>query len=66
MDWMPIESAPKDGTTVIYGTVKWVTCGHYADEGWWEMNNSSTDAWGGVDYPTHWMPLPPPPAEQQG
>lgn len=70
MDWQPIETAPKDGRTILVFddgevvTVKW----RY-DDRW-------GGAWGSEDYiqdgsiyddaliahsPTHWMPLPDPP-----
>ena len=73
MEWQPIETAPRDGTKVdIWG----INHLHYATPGQrivnvaWEpvsdwMGNERED-WqtGRGDYfePTHWMPLPDPPA----
>jgi len=67
MKWLPIETAPKDGTYIILG-------GPYgAREGRWE-NSEDCHQWSGVkgywlwepficdgEIPTHWMPFPAPP-----
>lgn len=75
--WMPIETAPKDGRFIIAGRfsrhnelvwvrhVSWQTAEYYADlecgdpadfrDGW---NDDREDEC----FPTHWMPLPEPPA----
>jgi len=68
-EWLPIETAPKDGTEVlvfspdVYYPVEIVT---------WQKNPYNGDAWASarcVDgltisgRPTHWMPLPPPPPD---
>lgn len=61
-EWRPIEGAPKDrrGVALIapYPTQGWSD----ARIGWWDG-----DAWARWPHsfpPTHWTPLPPPPASQ--
>lgn len=71
--WRPIETAPKDGTTVIVardmdawgwvlGHARYVV--HGPIEGW--ISHGFTDPPGdlGLAHPTHWMPLPPAPGEE--
>ena len=67
-DWQPIETAPKDETTVLlYCPESWDTNG--VRVGWWNggawyaeewSSNPLTDFYG---KPTHWHPLPPPPGK---
>jgi hypothetical protein len=69
--WLPIESAPKDGTEFQAWTV--LALGH--EDGVWEprcrfnRDSGAFEVWGRVDYdqdgwdvdrwiPTHWMPEP--------
>lgn len=66
MEWMPIETAPKDGTDILifepcsdlcqYNIIYVV---HYSDKSWVESAGEMYS----VFYPTHWMPLPEPPKE---
>lgn len=69
MNWQPIETAPKDGSFIDI----WVTGPD--EKGWretdfyWNGRNFVTDFEGmhilpgsAIYIPTHWMPLPPPPA----
>lgn len=68
--WQPIETAPKDGTPVLgwdgdcMTTVQWwwPSIGTPAD-GYWDLVCAGMYASDGEWAPTHWMPLPPPPAE---
>lgn len=80
--WQPIEAAPKDGSYIIAGRFgpslelkwvkhsRWITAEEIAD-GWSEpeeFNASWTDG-DDIDepiYPTHWMPLEPPEADNHG
>jgi hypothetical protein len=68
-DWQPIETAPTDGTNVLIAEVSRGSLGeayydYNADQKRWYWANT-----GAGDYPdphepspTHWMPLPAPPA----
>lgn len=67
--WQDIETAPKDGTRILaiwryrpedphagsasHEVVRWC--------GWWDSSDGLTRP-----EPTHWMPLPPPPAQDRG
>ena len=61
--WLPIETAPTDGTKVLCYTndgYKFPLVSQCLfDDGWWP------DVWESPEAPlkpTHWMPLPAPPA----
>lgn len=67
--WMPIESAPKDGSYLMLVDCDLVTIGT-----WTKSDALRDEAWIGFDCmsnidkvvilsPTHWMPLPTPPTE---
>ncbi len=74
-EWMPIESAPKEGPFIVFGGAwcgeingvehgqcgPWIVapCGARFDV----MGTDAYSAW--VIEPTHWMPLPPPPEIDQ-
>ena len=66
--WLPIESAPMDGTLVILARGDRVTVGHWVDfEEVEDIDESYWHSWDGgflndPEYAaTHWMPLPEPP-----
>lgn len=56
--WRDIASAPKDG--------RWILLGSYASRcmGYWD--DDWRDQRGDMRGPTHWMPLPAPPARGEG
>ena len=72
-EWKPIETAPKDGSKILladYSGLKnyGVKDGMWIASGFWEPPESNlerghwTDKVEWLYSPTHWMPLPQPPA----
>lgn len=72
MDWQPIETAPKDGEFLAYGSYVYhgdTARTEYQNIAWrsgnsewpWEDNEGQHPQ----DFYSHWMPLPPPPAEDK-
>ena len=72
--WQPIETAPKDGTSIIIGCdydrlgKSRVTMAWYEQSMWVEAKHWDDDVedWVFLECAfraTHWMPLPPPPAD---
>ena len=69
--WMPVETAPKDGTPILLsGVYMWETYEQFSQDGIvvgcfndaykdWIIVTSGPDAC--TVRPTHWMPLPDPP-----
>ncbi len=61
MKWQPIETSPKDGTTVLawrkHAGIPFFIRYNYQYE-WFEDDNRNH-----VYDLTHWMPLPPPPED---
>jgi hypothetical protein len=69
--WQPIDTAPRDGTTIFAADWKEGQRGmvHFNAQGEWEMVDGLHNQPMGIGfYPTHWMPLPksPPPPERIG
>lgn len=59
MEWRPIKSAPRDTILIVYGAAghrfgRLDLHGQWRNMMWRPMNT----------VPTHWMPLPAPPAEK--
>jgi len=65
--WQPIETAPKDGTDILVLNKEGVFEA-YKDRGLWFHLVSDYHGCGccsgDFEKPSHWMPLPPPPAKQ--
>lgn len=55
--WMPIETAPKDVTILLYGAKRLEMCVgmHHSRDDW---VTDTTSVWMSMYPPTHWMPLP--------
>lgn len=67
--WQPIESAPKDGTTIWAENWKMAQRGmvYLNMQGEWELVDGMTNLPTGKGfYPTHWMPLPATPLNNKG
>lgn len=63
MEWQPIETAPKDGTEVLLCGPLRDGSGHYRDVSRFYMIRWPVEWMANCLPPTHWMPLPPPPAD---
>lgn len=78
MEWQPIETAPKDGTSIMVWAdgYRWPEIVKYEKydeedameigaEGYWTFSEDLLSAVANVeeDFLTHWMPIPEPPKE---
>lgn len=71
--WQPIKTAPKDGTRIVLYAAQWtddgVTLGEWSERiGCWSadagcMEDGPAMTSDVLDGPTHWMPVPAPPAQ---
>lgn len=73
-EWQPIETAPRDGTWVLGwlgetefyrahpNIIAWTKHNHVPIYGWVYSSGSAGDGEVEACEPTHWQPLPPPPA----
>lgn len=64
MDWQPISTAPKDGTPVLLftpGKGRWIAKWKKSKSVWRVVHPGSVKKQ--KEGPTHWMPLPDPPAK---
>lgn len=69
--WLPIESAPKDGTRIIVTAIHPVANAcvgeafGFQDAWWWASGDPTADRFAkpieATSRVTHWMPLPDPP-----
>ncbi len=71
-EWQPIESAPRDGSHLLLARPDWKVPWH----GFYRMSETSEakrfgEGWGRTNFgdpplkPTHWQPLPDPPAVKE-
>lgn len=63
--WLPIETAPKDGTEILLFSTRSQACGYFERDGsFWRDTNEGFKL---IESPTHWMPLPatPPPVPKK-
>ena len=63
--WLPIASAPDDGNDIIvfggkFAREDMMVRVRSADGEWWRCGSAPSSV------PTHWRPLPPPPAREVG
>jgi len=74
VNWLPIDTAPTNGATVLlFLNGDDIDFGYFEDGRWWVINNSGGKdfpALGGrrckFDRPTHWLPIPEPPEVAHG
>ncbi|CAA6603742.1 conserved hypothetical protein [Rhodospirillaceae bacterium LM-1] len=66
MTWIPIETAPQDGTRIlVYDANPFEEYDRYAVVKWEDTIGTFENADGRSIWPTHWMPLPAPPSVPQ-
>lgn len=65
MNWQPINTAPKDETTVLLGwdylQIVGLAYWHTERDDWWALDGDTSYY---TKNPTHWMPLPEPPIKE--
>ena len=68
-EWQPMETAPKDGTRILAwclgaydGPAATAVSWHSTYKVWWQDPNEATEYDPDDMAPSHWMPLPEPPA----
>ena len=69
MDWQPIATAPRDGTRILVlapdlGGISYYGVAQWAEKDEWRPETVAGWFWSYATRPTHWMPLPPPPARE--
>jgi hypothetical protein len=62
LQWQPIDTAPKDGTTILGWECDEILLVAYCVDDKWIWMNFMSDHTSWSPNPTHWMPLPAPPA----
>jgi len=70
MNWQPMKTAPKDGTSILLFIEGQAIEGHWPDDSWneWSVAWVSSHGCGccasSNEAPTHWMPLPAKPEKE--
>jgi hypothetical protein len=64
-EWMPIETAPKDGANCLVYSEGEIKIGLFIGDKWLaeDWNGDCCGCKRELIFPTHWTPLPPPPKE---
>jgi hypothetical protein len=64
--WQPIETAPRDGSSMLLCANRWITvgCWHRA-QSCWASNGPAYTRYPAHEQPTHWMPAPDVPTRRQ-
>lgn len=60
-DWQPIETAPKDGQSILIATPSGTVISAVWYAGGWDVDHTGS----GENWATHWMPLPPAPIVEE-
>lgn len=61
-DWQPIETAPKDGKSILVVNGNWIVTAHWhRSQQCWASCGPTYERLPWDEQPTHWMPLPEPP-----
>lgn len=67
-EWQPIETAPKDGNRILGFTSMGIIEIYWGGYFEWSQDVIGTECGGDICFEgniSHWMPLPPPPKNQQ-
>ncbi|MBC9176780.1 DUF551 domain-containing protein [Pseudoroseomonas ludipueritiae] len=70
LQWLPIETAPRDGNNILvwpFTFANWAGTHHVVTMAWFDDNLKgwSIIGTGMIIHPTHWRPLPEPPAAER-
>ena len=65
MNWQPMNTAPKDGTTILAYDFPEITVVEFSlTRKTWIISVCGSYAEDDIFYPTQWMPLPEPPSHE--
>jgi hypothetical protein len=65
-NWLPIESAPRDGTNILGCDGEKMTAVYWNYFGYWELSVCGIYTEDAEWHPTHWRPLPAAPVAGKG